>query len=634
MINAFILSAGFGERLRPITNHIPKPLLPIIGKSILEVILDRINNLSPSNIFINLHYKSELIKRHIEFIEFQYKDKIGFFYEEPILGTGGALKNAKDRLKEGTFLVHNSDVISKIDLKSFLNLHKKSKNIATLAVHNNPKFNNLIINDEGFLRGVSTKVCPSNKAFTGIAIYEPEFLEFLPDGQSSVVDGWIKALMAGKKIGTIDFTNVYWADIGTPSSYASAVFDSLVFDGERVYIHPSAKGCSKVDLNGLIVINKGVNLSKDSYLRNCIILPDCNVPLGRYENCIIGDSFRIDLEEVEILGGSDKKIPLRIGGSDRRFFRIFSEDISKRLCPFESPFAIGGGKNKVFAGFLISVEYKKADQDFQRHLEYTRFFKKHKIPVPDLLDIDHKNKILIFEDLGDITLYSWLKCERSQQDILKIYQKTIYLATLIHKIDLVHLADCSLLKERVFDYRHFRWESDYFIERYLIALKGFKEKDISFILNELDTLAHKADLYPKTIIHRDFQSQNIMIKDQSPRIVDYQGARIGPPSYDIASLLWDPYYRLDDTIRKKVLDYYIETMGDALNKNLFLESLSVCRIQRHMQALGAYGFLSKEKGKRYFLKFIPECLRLLKEDIALLNEEFPALYGFINRLNP
>jgi NDP-sugar pyrophosphorylase family protein/aminoglycoside/choline kinase family phosphotransferase len=607
MINAFILAAGFGERLRPITNYIPKPLLPLIGKSLLEIILERINNLSPSNIFINLHYKPDLIRRHIN--NWGFGEKVRFFHEESLLGTGGGLKNAERWLRGCPFIVHNSDIISEIDLKRFLTLHQRTKNIVTLAVHNHPKYNNLVVDDEGFLKGIRNSPDSSCKAFMGIAIYEPEFLDFLPDGPSSVVDAWIKALKAGEKIGTIDFNNTYWADIGTPASYASAVFDSLIFDGEMVYIHPSVKGCSHVDLKGLIVINKGVTLSQDSYFRNSIILPYCDVPTGRYENCIIGNSFRIDLKECEMLGGSERKIPIRIGGSDRKFFRIFSDD---------QP--------------LISVEYKKVDQEFQRHVEYTKFFRRYGVPVPEILDVDYENKVITFEDLGDTSLYSWLKCERNYKDILLMYKKVAHIAALIHSIDLNHLKDCLLLKERIFDYGHFRWESEYFIERYLRALRGFKERDIVPILKELDAMAYKADSYPKAIVHRDFQSQNIIIKDQNPRIVDYQGARVGPPAYDIASLLWDPYYRLNDRIRKKVLDYYIKTMGDVLDKDIFFESLSVCRIQRHMQALGAYGFLSKEKGKKYFAKFIPEALRLLKEDIAILRDHFPNMYEFINKL--
>jgi aminoglycoside/choline kinase family phosphotransferase len=172
------------------------------------------------------------------------------------------------------------------------------------------------------------------------------------------------------------------------------------------------------------------------------------------------------------------------------------------------------------------------------------------------------------------------------------------------------------------------------MERFVEGIKNIRIKD-PFILNwELDRLAQRADSFPKTVIHRDFQSQNIMItKEKTPRIIDYQGARMGPPAYDVASILWDPYYRLEDDIREVLLDYYISEMSqrgkEKFDEWTFRESLLPCRLQRHMQALGAYGFLSTGKGKRYFLKFVPEGIRLLKEDVSLARSEYPALYDLV-----
>jgi aminoglycoside/choline kinase family phosphotransferase len=185
------------------------------------------------------------------------------------------------------------------------------------------------------------------------------------------------------------------------------------------------------------------------------------------------------------------------------------------------------------------------------------------------------------------------------------------------------------------------------------------------------------DSFPKTIIHRDFQSQNIMIKKGCiPRLLDYQGARIGPPAYDLVSILWDPYYRLEDDIRAELLDYYIRKTKKSytdqkcsatnpplpprlrvvptfnkggqrgffikgeqakfspneFNETDFRETLLPCRFQRHMQALGAYGFLSSIKGKKYFLKYVPEGLRLLQEDAFLSKDRYPILYNLIKKL--
>ncbi len=145
------------------------------------------------------------------------------------------------------------------------------------------------------------------------------------------------------------------------------------------------------------------------------------------------------------------------------------------------------------------------------------------------------------------------------------------------------------------------------------------------------------DSFPKTVIHRDFQSQNIMIKKSNIiGVVDYQSARIGPPAYDLVSILLDPYYRLEDTLGERLIDYYIRgikgILGEEFSGKEFKKTLLPCRLQRHMQALGAYGFLSRVKGKKYFLKYVPEALRLLKEDVSLSKKEYPELYRLVMEL--
>ena len=146
---AFILAAGRGERLRPITDYIPKPLLPILGKPVLESVLERVSVLGIQKTGINLHHKKEDIETWIK--QSAFSGRIELFPEDPVLGTGGALKNAERFLKNSTFLVHNSDILSDIDLTRLVDYHLSSGNIVTLAVHDYPEFNKLEIDGKGFL---------------------------------------------------------------------------------------------------------------------------------------------------------------------------------------------------------------------------------------------------------------------------------------------------------------------------------------------------------------------------------------------------------------------------------------------------------------------------------------------------
>ena len=148
-INIFLPAAGLGERLRPITGSVPKPLLPVLGKPVLERILEKVSVLTFGTIGINLHYQGEMIRDWVD--SSPYADRIEFFHEDPVLGTGGALKNAESLLLNRPFLVHNADVLSDIDLVRLVNAHLASGNIATLAMHNYTKFNTVIVDKNGYV---------------------------------------------------------------------------------------------------------------------------------------------------------------------------------------------------------------------------------------------------------------------------------------------------------------------------------------------------------------------------------------------------------------------------------------------------------------------------------------------------
>jgi NDP-sugar pyrophosphorylase family protein/aminoglycoside/choline kinase family phosphotransferase len=665
-LSIFILAAGHGERLRPITDYIPKPLLPILGKPVLESVLERVSALGVNKIGINLHHKKGDIEKWVR--QSAFSDRIELFPEDPVLGTGGALKNAEGLLKKSTFLVHNSDILSDIDLAGLVAYHLSSENLATLAVHDYPKFNSLVVDKKGLLKKIINHPLPSPPpsrgralayalsskrksdknpcggrtepyplspggrglggrgkflAFTGVAVYRPEFLKILPPGVSSVVDAWRKAIYEGCRIGTFDVTGCRWTDIGTPVSYAKAVIAELRENGETVYIHPSVKGCKHIGIDGYVVVENNSILSKGASLRNCIVLQKSHVSEGTcHENCILGPGFKIDLRESDLFDTANPgTFLIGTGGSDRKYYRVRK-----------------GRRSTVL------MQSHKDDPDFERQIEYTHFFRKYSVPVPELLRATTQKESASFEDLGDLSLYGWLKCPREKRQKEKVYRQLIDILVLIHTVATEHVSECPLLQNRIFDYEYLRWETDYFIERFVCGIRNIRIRNLSALKDEFHRLAARVDSFRKTIIHRDFQSQNIMMtKEKNPKILDYQGARIGPPAYDIASILWDPYYRLDDDLRERLVDYYLKHVptpyppfskggqGGIFEKE-FRDTVLPCRLQRHMQALGAYGFLSSVKGKKYFLKYVPEALRLLREDLANAKKEFPLLDVLVRKL--
>jgi aminoglycoside/choline kinase family phosphotransferase len=463
-------------------------------------------------------------------------------------------------------------------------------------------------------------------------MYSPDFLDFLPEGTSSVVYAWLKALASGKKIGTIDYTGCSWTDIGTPAAYAVAVFEGLEKAGETLYVHPSAD-CGKAEIKGRVVLESGCIIGEETYLKNCIVLPDAQIPDGKsIEDAVIGPDYLIRLEKAQ------QKLPPNISENIiESFFQIPQKNIESALI------GTGGSDRKYYRlndheKSAVLMVCSAEDPDFERHIAYTEFFRGYLLPVPEMFAVDCKQKQALFEDLGDLSLYSWLKCRRGPASIESMYRRVLDILVKLHSTVSINSSESPLLCSRVFDYEHLRWETSYFIERFVSGHIGMTVKEGNTLKEEFQVLAKTVDSFPKAAVHRDFQSQNLMItKDEVPRVIDYQGARIGPPAYDLASVLWDPYYRLDDDMRERLICYYTEKMrADTVtdfDKDEFRYSLMLCRLQRHMQALGAYGFLSKMKGKKYFLRHIPQAMEYLTEETALAVEDFSALHELVMKLD-
>lgn len=649
-ITLFLPSAGLGERLRPITGHLPKPLLPVLGRPLIEIILETVTPVCTGKIGINLYYKSEMIRDWSR--NSPYAERITFFPEDQVLGTGGALKNAEVFLSKGPFLVHNSDIILDMDFGSLVEAHITSGNIATLVTHQHPRLSNVVIDEFNFVVDVEnpgeSRPNPDRiarkVAYTGIALYSPRILEFLPKGVSHATVAWLAAAAAGHKVQTFDVTGSPWTDVGTPATYVTAILDTLRADGEIVYCSPEAR-CGAIDIDGYIVLEAGCDIADSSRLRNCIVLPGARV-FATHENRIIGPDYTIDLAESETQpslyvaeqknvslsdpfftdyfneqgersgldhAGTAEAILIGFGGSDRRFFRIHSGQRS-----------------------AVLMECRPDDKDFDRQITYTQFLGSCEIPVPELLAVDVAHRRALFEDLGDTSLYSYLKLPRNQQQVKDIYCRVMEILVKLHGQATRRINECPTLRGRVFDYDYFRWETSYFLEQFVSGLRQIVTPEPDALEQELHTLASMADAFPKTVIHRDFQSQNIMITDRNvPRVIDYQGARMGPPAYDLASILWDPYYPFNDDMRNSLLAYYLSRRKEddrAFSEDNFTETLLPCRLQRHMQALGAYAFLSQKKGKKYFLKHVEEGMRLLKADIADSQNDFPVLFRLIEKL--
>jgi len=178
--------------------------------------------------------------------------------------------------------------------------------------------------------------------------------------------------------------------------------------------------------------------------------------------------------------------------------------------------------------------------------------------------------------------------------------------------------DCPLAVDRTLDLDQLRWETTYFRECFLQGHLALSGNDLTGLDVEFAALAAVVAKAPLTLMHRDFQSQNILIQGAQVRLVDYQGLRLGPVAYDLASLVWDPYVDLPRKLRQQLVTRFAAGCTVAAPETVLAMTVTA-GLQRVMQALGAFGFLGHAKGKTEFLGHIPAAMAnlcLLLQELA------------------
>ena len=228
-MKAMILAAGLGTRLRPLTLKIPKALIPVANRPLIDRNIEYLKAYGITEIVTNAHHHREQIIRHIN-NDIGFGIKIEVSVEPEILGTGGGIKKTLGFWGPGPFLIVNGDIVTDINLNKALEIHKKAGNLATLVLHDCRPFNKIRINRHFNIMEIpfERRVEGADRlAFTGIHIIEPELLTFLPDGFSDIIDCYRKLILKGRAIGAYVATGHYWRDIGTVESYVIANKEAL-----------------------------------------------------------------------------------------------------------------------------------------------------------------------------------------------------------------------------------------------------------------------------------------------------------------------------------------------------------------------------------------------------------------------
>jgi aminoglycoside/choline kinase family phosphotransferase len=309
------------------------------------------------------------------------------------------------------------------------------------------------------------------------------------------------------------------------------------------------------------------------------------------------------LEERGITAQQTTWSPLRSDGSDRILYRLTYPGGSLILVINEHPPTNNAGVNENDSFFYICNHLKSKG-----------------IALPEIYDFQRDKGWFIIEDLGDFHLYDEvLRVKEDHQRCAALYKKVLTTLPII-QVKGAQGFDTGKIHSPPYDKGFVRqWESGYFAR---IFLKGYCSLPIreDHLAEELDSLSERlSSIGDHFFLYRDFQSKNIMIKGNQMHFIDFQGGRMGPLHYDLASLLIDPYVDLDDTLREKLLEYYLEQLGKliTIDKKQFLSDYTVIALHRNMQVLGAFAYLSKIKQRRHFIQYIPPAVKNVKKLLNL-----------------
>ena len=509
-----MLAAGHGTRLRPFTCATPKPLLPVWGETMLSRIMELLRARGVDDIVVNSHHLHEQIRTWTDNYRRTAqmagdKVRIKVSYEPEILGNGGVLNPLREWIGDEPFYLVSSDIVMENvpDLAARFEAHPSPGVIGYALVTEAGPRTIEVEPESGFVTNWKSQDAGIDSTFTycGFAILKPEILKYVrPDGFSSIVTAYEKAMMDGRFIRAVSADDLLWEDAGTIPRYIK-----LNSDGD--------------------------------------------------------DNAFADIPQVKALGATNVKF-LGARGSERVFFSCDQG---------------------------IAVMYDDGNRDENgKYPGHARWLKQKGIPVPEILADVPTMKTMLMSDAG-------VERKMSVDDYAKVVETLVKFNALGSEPDL----PADLLPQ--FDDETWEWERNLFAKYCLGA--NFQMKMPEDVRKELEGVAEVLEREPKALVHRDFQSTNVLWKGDKLAFIDFQGMRLGPAAYDLASLVYDPYVTFTDQQRRALVALYAKLCGRPEIEKI----LPFAAVQRLSQCLGAYGRLASVGQPQFGKWVVPALTNLL-----------------------
>lgn len=582
--------------MAPLTNDLPKALLPFgpnAERPLLEGTLRMLADWGVRQVLVNAHHLGDQVMAYLVERASHPPDglQLAISYEPTILGTGGALAKAGWFLDDQPTWLVNADVVAELDPTPLIRHHRKQRPFATLWMHAGAGPRTVRL-DEGDGHTVTNFADPQpgslgTATFCGLHLMDRRAIAFLQDPPvfESVIDAYRAAQKAGHAIHGLTLPDARWADVGTPEQYLDALFGE---QGNIAIATDAHAGKTARKHAQRVAVWSGATLTAKARPAHVIVGRGTHLD-GPAERIAVPARMAIApelLDELPPWCPEATAVCLSPRGSDRRFIRLQRAERS-----------------------AILMQHGTARPENERFANHAAFLHQHGIDVPEIILSLPKHRACLVENLGQDELLA--------NPSRKRLRDAVDLMRRLH--DLKPPRDIAL--EPPFTLALLRGEHDLFLREFVDRHHPLPARKRTQIKAELDAQAKRLARLPRVLLHRDLQSTNIIFHDRIPHFIDFQGMRLGPAAYDVASLLADPYMHLDAEPQQALLEHYAG--GDGQLPHFY----SAC-VQRLVQALGAYGRLGAHPRTRRFLRHIPPALQQLQRALTV-ESRLPALGAFI-----
>ena len=308
---------------------------------------------------------------------------------------------------------------------------------------------------------------------------------------------------------------------------------------------------------------------------------------------------RIDryLRESGLAGHNARVVPLTGDASDRKYFRIIPAD----------------GPSIVLALHAGPIDF--ATLPFAN---VGALMQRIPLPVPDILGHSDEFGIVALQDLGDVTLQAHLGAS-SPSEHAALYRQAVALVEQLQRRGAELRSDDYLPYRIAFDVDKLTWELDFFAKHFIEGYRGsaFTPAERAALAAEWASLANELAAEPRVLCHRDYHSRNLMLREGSLYIIDFQDARLGPDTYDLVSLLRDSYVDIADRELDELIAYFLalKKTEAAAPEEEFRRRFDLMALQRNLKALGTFGYQTITRRNTVYIQYIPRTLRYARTNL-------------------